>query len=311
MKLREAFLSTIQQVNRYGSSRLLQSIPWKDLGRIDRAASRDTYLARRRNDALRACKTILRDIEDYGAHQQLAQIVGEARIYTALREYVPVEAIPESSESSPDFRIGRARDHLYAEAKVLMPSAVSTLQRKEMAESLDWQASVQGRTGLHLRESLTLFYKRPGKPYDPRSPKLVAEALIEKIQQNVKRSQFSLGRTVLVVSLEYLVTIMPPDLAIQRQFRDPDTGGFGTGELWLVASGRAGEQAARAPEFTGETPTPETVDKQGILLEYPFVAGVIFFIEGHFYSIVNRRKLNGATGVLVNRFSRHVLASTG
>jgi hypothetical protein len=307
VKLREAFLHAIQQVNTYGSSSLLRRVPWKDLNRIDRAAAHDSYVARRRNEAIQLCKVVVRDLENYGAHQQLAQVIGEVRIYAALREQVSVRALPESSESTPDFCIGETRKRcLYAEAKVLMPADVAAHQRLEMEDRLAWRASVEGKRGLHICESSETFYQRHGKPYDSRSPKLVAEVLVEKIQQNIKNSQFVRGPTILIASLEYLETINPPELAIQRQFQDRDSREIANGELWLAASAAAGERAVRAPEFPGENPTPELVEKRGILCEYPFIAGISYFAERHFYSIINRRRLNGASAVLIHRFSRLV-----
>ncbi len=104
---------------------------------------------------------------------------------------------------------------------------------------------------------------------------------------------------------------MPPKLATQRAFSDPDTGGVGTGELWVAAAGEIGQAAVRAPAFAGEKPLPETIEKQGVLHEYPFIAGVVYFTNGEFYSVVNRKLLNGSSAILVNRLSRQVVAGTG
>lgn len=157
-------------------------------------------------------------------------------------------------------------------------------------------------------------YYSANRSYDSSSPKLVTETLIEKIRQNIKEEQFSFGETILLLNFSDQLPLYESPLeslqenyiaeyvdnsgildyleqnelsieeqenfwnsmeAVQRQqvWRYPAKGC-----LWHVAFGQVGTA------LTPEDEKQEILEKEGILLEYDFIKGILFYIDGKLYA---------------------------
>ena len=106
--------------------------------------------------------------------------------------------------------------------------------------------------------------------------------LLEKIRQNLKPGQYSLGPTFLVVNLSMIPPFRTENMVLRPAYCDdylfPKAV---SGELWFVAFGRPGAPILGIPEFEGTKCVESTMEKLGILVdeEYSFLKGVLFIIH--------------------------------
>lgn len=123
-------------------------------------------------------------------------------------------------------------------------------------------------------------YYSPNKNYDPYSVRFVIESLIDKINQNIKVGQYLSGNTILLIDFsEQLLLTSKPCQAIQEISLGV------SGELWNVAFGKIGTKIFKSPEFDGAENDDGELLKEGVLLNNPYIKGIIFHIDDSFYSI--------------------------
>ena len=157
-------------------------------------------------------------------------------------------------------------------------------------------------------------YYSANRSYNSSSLKLVIETLIEKIRQNIKEEQFSFGDTILLINFsdqlslcespseslqenyiaEYVDNSGILDYLEQHELSIEEQGKFwnsmeavqrqqiwrypAKGCLWHLAFGQCG--TALNPEDENS----EILEKEGILLEYDFIKGILFYIDGKLYA---------------------------
>lgn len=133
-------------------------------------------------------------------------------------------------------------------------------------------------------------YLISNKPYDHRSCKLVIEAVIGKIRNNIHAEQYSYGETLLLINFSDQITLPEsPDRSIQKEYIHENANDRikKKGCLWHIACGDVGTPLPKLDEFDERT---EILEKQGILKEYEFIKALVFHIEGKFYALMNDTK---------------------
>jgi hypothetical protein len=111
----------------------------------------------------------------------------------------------------------------------------------------------------------------------------VIERLIEKFKQNYKSGQFGAGPTVALIYLD--ANNFPlfgwgrvEDKAIPY-YISPDCPCAVPGELWWAAFSRIGGFSFRPPEYEGASAEDGTFMTDGILVAFPDVRAVVFFVD--------------------------------
>lgn len=169
-------------------------------------------------------------------------------------------------------------------------------------------------------------YYSANRSYDSSSPKLVTETLIEKIRQNIKEEQFSFGDTILFLNFSdqlplnespseslqenYIAEFVDNsgilDYLEQHELSFEEQGKFwnsmeavqrqqiwrypAKGCLWHVAFGNVG--TALRPDDENQ----EILEKEGVLLEYDFIKGILFYIDGKLYACMKNTLPNSIYG---------------
>ncbi|MGD0231747.1 MAG: type II toxin-antitoxin system HicB family antitoxin [Syntrophorhabdales bacterium] len=262
--------------------------------------------------------------DDYGSFTELKNTYSEAIIFSKLNSVLNIEKVLESSSKSPDFKTTFESNTIYIEMKSLN-MADGPLKHKNIMESaFEGKARLEAKLAEARKAQKTQGniivsdarvdepYLSSGKPYDPSSRKLVVETLIDKIRQNIKKEQFSLGDTVLLIDFsDQLPLPEKPEQSLQERYVGEywdNTEVFenaqnlsmtdhmkylssveaelkrkryiwqAKGCLWHVLFGEMGTNLVEP-----EDPS-EVLEKQGILKEYDFVKGVMFHIDGGFYA---------------------------
>lgn len=232
----------------------------------------------------------LRKIEDYDALIEIKNKYSEAYIFSKLQALLFIEKIEESGSKTPDYKVKFRDKNIYIELKSLNMLGGNLKQKEIMSNSMDSKiaAEDQIRRGARVGIGVSVIqpYFKEGKDYDPRSTRLVIEALIDKINQNVKQDQYSLGNTILLVDLaDQLLLMSEPSSAIQRQYYDDRDNTNVSGELWHVAFGKVGNKILRPAEFEGAENTDGELQKEGVLISHPYIKGIIFHVSENFYSL--------------------------
>ena len=164
-----------------------------------------------------------------------------------------------------------------------------TLKHRDiMSESLDSKIAAVAHSGskVGFGEQEIQPYLTQNKEYDPRSIRLVIESLIDKINQNIKEDQYSLGDTVLLVDLsDQLPLISKPSQAIPEQYYEDMGDSYVSGELWNVAFGKLEDKIFKPAEFVGADNTDGKLLKEGILISHPNIKALIFHASDGFYSL--------------------------
>lgn len=129
-------------------------------------------------------------------------------------------------------------------------------------------------------------YYTDRKDYDPSSTKLVIESLIDKINQNIKEDQYSLGNTILLVDFsDQLLLVSDVKKSLRKNLHDRALGFEYSGELWHVALGELDMPLTKPSQFLDENANDGILEKAGILKDHNYIKGIIFHIEGKFFSI--------------------------
>jgi hypothetical protein len=157
-------------------------------------------------------------------------------------------------------------------------------------------------------------YEKSGKIYDSFSLKLVIETLIDKIKQNIKEEQFKRGDTILLIDFSDQLSLPEnPHESLQQNYvgefvdnsklyqkldsldwkehkkylasvesiKEQEKYYFESkGTLWHVALGDMKTILSESQD-NGQK---EILEKQGILKEYDFIKGILFYIDGKFYA---------------------------
>jgi hypothetical protein len=240
----------------------------------------------------------LKNIEDYAALVEIKNKYSEAYIYSKLNSLLVLDKVPENeARKTPDYKALFRGKNIYIELKSLNMLGGNSKHKEIMHDAFESKLYLEGEiskgNSVAFKEGEICPYDKGNADYDPRSVRLVIESLIEKIGNNIKNEQYSCGDTVLLIDFsDQLPIISKPSDALQQHYYDGDSKSQVSGELWNVAFGRLNDAIYRASKFEGESNNDGLLEKQGVLISYPFIKGIVFHYWGHFYSIAQMTRDN-------------------
>jgi hypothetical protein len=217
-------------------------------------------------------------------YPEVLEIYSEALVYRLLKEQgggrLKIKKVPRDG---PDFecvlRYGEPgtgdRDLIfYIEVKTL--DIVDPVQRlpQVLDEGLDTAIELERQQlaggKVAIAEQVIAPYRKGDvdTAYDPRSPRLVIETLINKAGGNFKASQFKRGPTFALASLLRLPLPGQGSSTLAPFFYYPGRGGACiSGVLWHMAFGEIGAPVHRLPEFEGAGTSDGKLERAGLLVD--------------------------------------------
>ncbi len=286
--LKYKFLSLKQQSNSITNNPLLNSFEQENLEKLDSEAVSDTFIAHKKKKILDLIKDTRIDFDPKlkSAYDEYS----EALTYLVLKSKFPsVDRVPEKKgENTPDFKIEFTCDNnseiqnciIYAELKSMSFADRNLNYKKAMEQGLESQIEIErqlkkgSKVGFGIVEIQPLH--KGNKKYDSYSTRYAIETLIDKIEQNIKEGQYSIGNTVLIVDLKQLTLPSYFKEGAVPIFQENKYNSFMSGVQWNVAFGKAGYLIFKPIEFEGKENTDGELQKDGILINRDYIKAIVF-----------------------------------
>jgi len=308
---KDKLLKLMQAVNSVGSSSPLLYVKLDFIDKMELEAEENTTFKEALSQIGQLTEKATKNIEDYNSLIEIKNTYSEAYILSKLQSLLHIDKIQEGDSKTPDFKARFRDEDIFIELKSLNMLEGTIKHRDIMHDSLDSkiEAEEQINKGKNVGVGTTVIqpYYSNNKKYDPRSTRLVIESLIDKVNQNIKEQQYSLGDTVLLVDLsDQLPLISKPSEAIQEKYYDDYGKTEVSGELWNVAFGKLGDQIYKPAEFEGAGNVDGELEKEGVLVSHPYIKGLIFHASEEFYAVAELTESNSTvTDCLVYISKKH------
>lgn len=281
MLLKERILELKQQTSGLTRNPVLDCFELDECDKVDSMSLSDSFIKSRKNSCLKHLKNVKVDFsQDY---RNAFEEYNEAVIYIDLKERFDIVSIPETSSKTPDFKISLDSDdpfEVFAELKTLsfvdgnLNYIDSQKQGLDAQIALEEQISGGAKIGFSTSEIKPLH--KSGEKYDMYSTKYVIEKLIDKIVQNIKKEQYGMGETLLLVDLRQICLPSKLNESIAALFVQKPIESIVSGVLWNVAFGKLGHQMFKPIEFEGRSNVDGELERNGILVDYPYIKGLVF-----------------------------------
>lgn len=281
MNLHDRILELTQEHSGYGHNGILFSFSLDMCRKIDEASANDSF-------AEKTVKDILKLLKDYqvGYSEKLKsafEVYSEYAIFHEIRSKgIPIERVPEGKEARPDFKISRGGEDLYLEAKVLGWASGGIQHNAAINDGIDAQISIEdqikdGKNVAFGESEISPLGTTKESIENP--DKYFIEAISAKLNQNVKSAQLKLGPTFLICDLTSLHH--PSDYRKSSVIVHNDNiyDSYSSGELWHIAFGEHGDRILKAIEFEGKPNVSGKLQRNGVLIEYEELIGVIFRVS--------------------------------
>lgn len=281
MNLHDRILELKQGHHEYGHNGLLFAFSLDLCKEIDSAASSDQFCKKTVSDVLKLLNNY-----DVGYEEKLKsafEVYSECAIYLEIKNKgLEVEKIPEGKESKPDFKVSHDDVTVYFEAKILGWASGGIQHNEAIENGLNAQIDIERQikegkqvaTGLSEISPLGTTKDSLEKP-----EKYFIEAISSKLNQNVKSSQLKMGPTFLICDLSSLKHPSEPKKSSIIVNNDNIYNCFSSGELWHIAFGEYGDRILNIIEFEGKPNVSGKLERNGILIEYKNLIGVIFRVS--------------------------------
>ncbi len=307
--VKDKLLALKQEINSVGSSFPMLYVKLDFIEKMELEEEKNTIFKETLTKIDKLADKALKNIEDYSSIIEIKNNYSEAYIFSKLQAFLHIDKIPERNSKTPDYKVKFRGKDIYIELKSLN-MVEGTLKHKDiMNSSLDSKIAAEeqiiegSKVGIGVQ--VVQPYFKSNKESKIGSIRLVIESLIDKINQNIKKEQYSLGETILLVDLsDQLPLFSEPFEAIQEKYIDKLTGEETSGELWNVAFGKINDQITKPAEFEGADDLDGKLEKEGILIRHPYIKGLIFHVSENFYSIVEFTKDNEHITECVKYLSR-------
>lgn len=258
-----------------------------------------TEIVKKRIEGIREwADRCLAQIDNVNNFVALKEKFSELLMFTKLARRYPTQAIPERATPTPDFRVQFKTLDLFVEMKSLNLLNPEVNLRTIMNDALESKIETerQIKQGRHVAMSAFVIqpYRR-GDKYKPDSTTAVVEALIEKVDQNIGKGQFSFGPTILLLDFsDQLLLHGSPSGNLKREFvcEEENVPVPQSGELWHLAFGAVGMPMKRVIDFEGLDEKDAPLRRQGILRKHDFIAGLAVHHEGKFWGAALRCRQN-------------------
>jgi hypothetical protein len=294
-KLKDDLLKLMQGINSVGKSLLIDYIKLDFIEKMETEAFRDDFFNETVNQLNIFTQKALANIEDYASLEGLKNKYSEAFIFSKLRALLVIDKVPESNTKTPDF-CAKFRGHdIYLELKSLNIFGGALKHQEIMLDGLaariDAETQIKSGNIIGIGVQIIDPYKKHGKNSSDGSPRLIIESLIDKINQNIKKDQYLMGDTILILDLsDQLPLLSTPMQSIQKNYRGGTGADHASGELWHVAFGKLGEEIYRPTHIDGIDHSDGMLEKQGILIEHRYIKGIAFHVNGLIYSLSEIRQ---------------------
>ncbi|MDY0187774.1 MAG: hypothetical protein RBR16_07625 [Syntrophus sp. (in: bacteria)] len=298
MALKDDLLKLKQEINSVGMNVALKDLSNDFVDKIESEKDQDNQFCAIYSELKPLIQKALENFEDYESIIEIKNKYYEAFIYSKLKSLLQIKKINESkTEKKPDFSVTFRGREYFVELKSLNMLDGKLKHRTIMENSFNGKIELENQisSGKRVASNIVLIqpYHVPGKEYDPSSPRMVIHFLIDKICQNIKKDQFSQGETILLVDLSgQLPLLNSPENSIYKTYKDYELKNEISGELWHVALGKIGDNLHRPIKFEGQSSEDGRLIKNGVLVEFPFIKGIIFHINNSLYSIVELKEKN-------------------
>lgn len=295
--VKDKLLKLMQEINSVGSSFPMLYVKLDFVEKMELEEEQNPTFKEALTQIDYLANKAIKNIEDYNSLIEIKNIYSEAYILSKLQSLLNIAKIPERDSKTPDYKVRFRGGDIYIELKSLNMLGGTLKHREIMHDSLDSKIAAENQINKGARvgfsEQEVQPYLSHNKKYDPRSTRLVIEALIDKINQNIKEEQYSLGDTILLIDLsDQLPLISKPSEAIQETYYDECGKNQVSGELWNVAFGKLDDQIFKPADFEGADNFDGNIEKEGILISHPYIKGLIFHASEDFYSVAELTENN-------------------
>jgi hypothetical protein len=300
IKLWEHLLPLHQAVSNYGNHATLLYLSRENAKLVDEFSGTAEAVSHVRSEVKnlnKICDECVSNISNDQRLMDLKDAFSELLMFVKLSSKCVVEKIPETSTKTPDFKISHRGNGMFVELKALNMSGGLSKYKSIMTDALDGKIKqekhIQNGSRSAMTEQVIMPYLKPGCDYDAQSTSMVVEILNQKVQQNIKPDQFSAGTTGLLIDFsEQLLLHGRPSDNLEKEFADPPDMIPQSGELWHLAFGDRDVPMKKCVSFAGEYDQDQPLQSDGILKKHPFIAGLIFHIDGEFWGAAIRRREN-------------------
>ena len=289
MTLEEKFLKIKQDTFSLTFNPLLSCFDQNKLSIIDNEEVNDSFLAERKKNILNLVKDIKINFDSklISAYDEYS----EAMTYLKLKsKFDKVTKIHETKSKTPDFKIEFTSNHndqskdcvVFAELKSLSFSAGNINYKNTMDQASESQIAIekQIKSGKNICFGVTSVqpFNKNNNNYDHTSIKDVIQIIIEKIDQNIKKDQFSQGNTILIIDLKQLQLPFSFIEGGVPVFQEKQYNSIVSGIQWNVSFGKAGHLIYKPIEFEGEENIEGELERDGILLKRDWIKAIVFLV---------------------------------
>ncbi len=295
--IKDKALRLIQDINSVGSSSLLLYIQLDFIEKMEIEKEQDIVFRETLRKIDRQLNKALKNIESYTQQIQIKNAYSEAYVFSKLRSKLSIMKVPEGCEKTPDYKVEFRGEEIYIELKSLNMLGGNQKHKEVMEGALESKINAEEQilqgSGVGFGTQVIQPYFSPNKSHNPRSVRTVIEALIDKINQNIKHDQYLSGDSILLVDLsDQLPLVSKASQAIQKQYYDDMGDAHVSGELWQVAFGKVGDPILKPPEFEGGSSDDGNLQKEGILITHPYIKGLLFHVDDGFYALAEIKEDN-------------------
>lgn len=292
--LRDKILKLKQDINSISYSPILNSLKLEFIEKIELEAQKikttqdnNSFFNNVYQEMLRYTNQCERDFQSQSL-LSLKNLYYEVYIYSKLNSLLLIEKVPETFTKSPDFKIRFNDSDIFIEVKSLNMSDTlnnhNSILEDGLDKKIDLRSQLEHGKNIAIVDQIIEPYKSQKYGVYQYPYKLIVETVVEKINQNLKEDQFSLGDTILLVDMSQL-PIPHPDTAIYKtyplpQFTDKEVSGV----LWHIAFHKLDDNFFEINDR--EEIIQLSLNVEGILVSHPYINGLIFHIDESFYGFI-------------------------
>lgn len=280
--LHDRVLELVQAHNDYGPNEILRTMSLSECERIDKMSASDQFVEKCRREILGLLAKYTVGYSENLVNAYNAFV--ECCVYLDIQQQgINLIRVPESKVSTPDFKVEDTDPECFIEVKALGWAQGGNLHRELMEDGVEKRIDQLDQIEAGANLAISEFEMSPlGSTRESiANPiKHYIEAVIDKLDQNIKRKQYDSGPTFLLCDLSTLHH--PSDAysaSIVVQTR-PFHCSYSSGELWYIAFGQVGDLLLTNIEFEGKPNAMGRLERNGILTEHDYIAGIIFRCSG-------------------------------
>lgn len=283
--LHDIILKIKQETSSITNNPVIDAFNLDECKLLDSKAASDTFI----KDKIDKCLNYLDKLKiDFNpSYKSAYEEYNEAITYVELSKKYQTNRIPETSTPTPDFKVesnGEFPFDIFVEAKALSFLDGNLNYIEAQKSSLEANISIEGQIqdGKKIAFGETIispFLKRDKLP----STKELIDIYIDKINNNIKSGQYSLGDTVLLIDIKQLLLGSHWDESGIALYQEGLMKSIVSGVLWHTAFGQAGDTIYKPIEFEGKENIDSTLTKNGILVDNTFIKGLVFAVYKNFH----------------------------